>query len=76
MPASEIAMVSRHTDRCEAVLLAWKGMIMVRKGARNGKGKLVAEMDLSNPEGFGLEVAQRGLNELSKHGTLKNGMME
>jgi hypothetical protein len=49
---------------------------MIGNRARNGKRELVVKMALPNPESFGLEFVQRGLNELSKHEAPKNGMME
>ncbi len=57
MSATKIAVASRHTDSGEAILLAWKGIVMIRNRARNGESKLLAEIEFPESEGFGLEVA-------------------
>jgi hypothetical protein len=74
--ASEVAMASCYTNRRKSGFSIWKGIVMIGNRARNGKRELVVKMALPNPESFGLEFVQRGLNELSKHEAPKNGMME
>jgi hypothetical protein len=76
MPTSKVAMVSRNANGCKSIFLRSEGIVMIRNRTRNGKGEVVAKIDFTNPEGFGLEFVQRGLNELSKHKAPKNGIME
>jgi hypothetical protein len=57
VPTSKIATPSGHTDRCETVFVKRKGVVMIGDSTRDRKGKFVAEVGLSKPEGFGLEVS-------------------
>jgi hypothetical protein len=56
MAAMEIAMGSRDTDCRKAIFLKRKSAIMVRNGTGNGESEFAAKVELSEPEGFGLEV--------------------
>ncbi|MDO9125069.1 MAG: hypothetical protein Q7V12_11715, partial [Deltaproteobacteria bacterium] len=76
MAAMEIAMASRDANGRKAIFLKRKSTIMVRNSTGDGESEFVAKVELSEPEGFGLEVGQRSLNELSKHSAPNNGIME
>jgi len=55
MPASKIAVITRDTDRRKSVFMEGKGMVLVRNRSGDGEGKLMAKMELSEPESLSLE---------------------
>jgi hypothetical protein len=67
VPTSKVTVLSSNTDGCESVFLIGKAIIMIGNDIGNGKGEFIAKMDLTKPEGFGLEFLERSLNPLTNH---------
>ena len=67
MTALQIALFPSHTDGCKSVLLGRDFVRVIRNDAGDGEGEFISEVFLPYPEGLGLKVTQRCLNELFNH---------
>ncbi len=60
-------MLPCYANRCEAIFLAGKCVVVVRNHTRNGEGKSIAKMGLSDLKSFGLEVIQVEVDKAVDH---------